>query len=705
MQTIGSIGEITIVKHKWDAEYIPNSNIRRQDFRSKGHRETNQRGWNVREFIAWDGEGIAFNEPIEEGASGFFHEEDSRELFRGHKRRPQNYVLLANSKKERITNKDGLNTYDCFEMLLEAKRRYPLSIFVGFSINYDINQMLKDLPEKVLWRIHDDNMAGIGSYYIRWRPGKSLYLKHRSTDRAMILYDVFGYFQMSFLKVCEKYLGKNDPHLQTIQKGKDARELFEWEELDSFIIPYCDTELSMLVRIMDIVRTDFHEVEIDPSEWYGPGAVANKVFKKHSVPISRDIPVEVLDASQFAYAGGRFEPFSLGRHPNTVWEYDIHSAYPEAVTKLPDISRGHWEFVKDFEPQSFGVWNIDYCAGDGTGDENNRPQPLFCRSSNGSISYPTEVQGYYWTPEANLVPNSVLEGWVFRPESETEPFAFVKGMYEQRRLLKSQGNSTERALKLILNSLYGKLAQTVGAKDENPPRWHQLEYAGYITSYTRAKIYKAIQLNPDAIIASETDAVFSTEPLDLPLTDNLGDWEETIFDEICYLQSGLYYALTNGQVVSKYRGMDKDRKTQQPLGLPYEVVLDHLHNWTGHGITAPRPLVSYTTRFVGLGLGLRTRSVWRSWEKNSRLIALTHKPGYGKRLHVFKKCHWCQVEVSMVDRLHPTTIGGYSGQSYARALPWRTLKHDGLAAPIDWDEYYEMNTEMRDFSEDAFKWQ
>ena len=700
----GRYGEKCMARQpKWEVEYDSNPDdiIHRKNFKAKGHREGGTRGWNVREFIAWDGEGIAFHEPIDDG-HGFYHEEgETHATFDpNRKSHAQNYVLLANSKRERLVNRDGLWTYDCFEMMLECKRRYPLSIFVGFAFNYDVNQILKDVPEDLLWKLHETNSCAVGGYYIKWRPRKSFYVKHSRTNRSMILYDVFGFFQMSFLKVCEKYLGEDDPRLKTIKAGKDARELFEWEEINDFIIPYCDTELAMLVSVMDIVRTDFHEVGVDPGEWYGPGAVANKVFNREKIPISREIPTEVLDVSQFAYAGGRFEPFALGRHANTVWEYDIHSAYPEATTHLPDITRGSWELVETFEPGSFGVWDIDY----NSEAEDSRPEPLFCRSKNGSISYPTTVQGWYWTPEAELVHDSVRQGWVFRPTTDSRPFEFVKGMYDQRRLLQEQGNSLERSLKLILNSLYGKLAQTIGGND-GPPRWHQLEYAGYITSYTRAKIYRAILLNPDAIIATETDAVFSTKPLDLPLSGELGDWEETVFDEICYLQSGFYYALANGKIVSKYRGMDKDRKTEQPLGLPYREVLDHLHYWTGNGDVPPRPLVSNTTRFVGLGLGLRTKSVWRSWEKKARLISINHRPGYGKRLHIVKDCHWCQVKVDMAQRLHPTKIGGYSGKSYARALPWRHLESSGLESTgEDWGESWEMSTTMLEF-EGVDKWQ
>lgn len=665
---------------------------RTKRFTGAGHRKEY---WMNREFIAWDGEGLRVEEPTAYGEGIWI--DDEGKVIKDYKPNPQPYVLLANSKGQEATREEGLSTVECLELLLTSKEQYKKSIFVGFSINYDINQMLKDLHPKLLWALHDNNITAYKDYWIKWYPGKSFYVKHGKTKRSFMLYDVFGFFQKSFLKTCEDYLGKDDPELQIIAEGKAARDTFKWEELDDFIRPYCQTELSMLVRVMNELRKDLHSADIDPGKWHGPGAIASKVFEINEVPISREVPERVQDAAQFAYAGGRFEQFRMGRYPNTVWEYDIRSAYPAAATKLPDISDGYWEYVTSFQPGTFGVWSINYSCNNG--GRNNQPQPLFCRAGDGSISYPYETQGWYWTPEAELVPHAVQGGWIFRPNTDTRPFAFIERMFEQRRVFKLQDNSTERALKLCLNSLYGKTAQTIGAAS-GPPRWHQLEYAGYITSYVRAQIYNAMSINFDAMLATETDAVFSTTPLDLDIGEGLGQWEEKKYDEICYIQSGLYYAVAGEETISKYRGMDRDREGSFPAGLPYGDVCNHLRQTISSVYWRYPPLFSSTTRFVGLGIGLRTRAVWRSWEQSERTIRLDTGPRDGKRYHLAVKCESCKQGLNMYDQPHPMMIGGYSGKSYARAIPWRTL-----GGTADVEEWEEMDPSMKLFGDDMEKWQ
>jgi hypothetical protein len=670
------------------------------DFRGKGHRRSAARAWDAKEFIAWDGEGTTHEEPVKYfipqlGKSYWMLNGELSES--EPPPQPQPYVLLANSKGGSIQRQEGLRTRECFELILDTKKEYPNSIFVGFGFNYDINQILKDLPLDRRERLYKKGTCTWAGYWMEWRPRKTFIVMHRKTKRSAIIYDVFGFFQTSFLKTCKKFLGNDHPDLQQIERGKDARSLFKWEELDEFIAPYNNLELSMLVEIMNRLREDFHSVGIHPSRWHGPGAIANEVLRKYCVPTSRAVPEEVLDASQYAYAGGRFELFWLGRYAGRVYQYDIHSAYPAAATQLPDISDGRWEHVREFEPGTFGVWSVDYRSPGGpTANGYDRPQPLFCRSETGNISYPYEVQGWYWTPEASLVPDAVQEGWVFRPATDARPFAFIKDLYDQRRVFIAMGNPAERAIKLILNSIYGKLAQTVGSKNGKPPRWHQMEYAGYITSYTRAMLYKAIISNPAAIIACETDAVFSTEPLDLPVSDDLGDWELTNYDEITYLQSGFYYAIKpTDETICKYRGMDSDRKTGQPVGLPYGTILDHLHRRTGQADRLTPSLFSDTTRFIGMGMALKTEATWRSWAKEPKRIALDQKPGSSKRYHIAANdCSYCRQGRTLHDGMHPMKIGGYAGESFARKLPWRHLSNKHQVAPINWDEQREMSEDF-----------
>src|SRR5215471_626181 len=595
------------------------------------------------QFIAWDGEGIRMPPtPLHHPfglwiRDGVIHEPDGSLI--SFIAEPQPYVLLANSgpkggEPQRIIAKDpkkGLTTHECFQFLLSEKQKYPNSIFVGFGFNYDVNQILASWPDRWLKRLYDKNEVLAGDYYVKWYPRKFFnvtQIKPRPT-RSVVIYDTFGFFQSSFLEACRKYLGGDD--LTLIERGKESRSLFDWEQLEDFIIPYNNMELEMLVRIMDILRADLAKVEVYPSEWHGPGAVARKVMTKYKIPIDRNLahvckhPKVLLHecdtgvnrAAQFAMAGGRFEHYGLGHYRGTVYEADIHSAYPAAATELPDLTEGYWEHVKTFEPGSFGVWHIDYLAPYSNG-RLYEPKPLFCRAEHGNITYPNQVRGWYWTPEAELCAGDVIEGFVFRETSSARPFHFIRDMYRQRMEYKTIGNSAERALKLILNSLYGKTAQTVGGKKKHPkddcldphwnprsrqvepqecphlqpPKWHQLEYAGYITSRCRAKIYAAMMLNPSAIIAAETDAVFSTEKLPLPYSDELGDWELHEYSSIVYLQNGFYYAVTDEEpdkdtpieatsyddkkIKCRFRGLETDRDTRQPIGLPYRHVLDQL---------------------------------------------------------------------------------------------------------------------------------
>lgn len=680
-----------------------------------------------REFIAWDGEGVRIHAtdvtmPDLRSVWSRYHtlsweaiqakmREMAAEVYAMREEpTPQPYVLLANSKKQRIISNDpreGLSTEECFDFILQTKAEFPNSIFVGYGFTYDCAQMFKDLPKKRLEMLWDTNKTFYRNYKIEYRPRKWItIMDSRKRMPSARIFDVIGYFQKAFLTTCKEYLGGSHPDLQIIERGKDARDVFTFEELDDFIIPYNDTELRMLVEIMNILRKQLETVGLNLTSWHGPGAVSSAVLQKRGVKahMSKDIPREVTNAAQYAYAGGRFEHFQLGRHQGRIYEYDIRSAYPSAAVKLPSLSNGTWRYAETFEPGSFGVWHTEYLLdrqdpARGYLDPNpirNRPQPLFCRSKEGRVSFPQKTEGWYWTPEAGLVPDFVQYGYVWDATTDDRPFDFIREVYEQRRHYKEVlHDPVERALKLILNSIYGKLAQLMGT-DDKAPVWHQLEWAGYITSYTRAMIYQAILLNPDAIIACETDAVFSTEPLPLTIGKGLGEWELETFEGITYLQNGVYYAdREDGSVVCRYRGMDRDRKTQQPVGLSYRDVLDHLSNSREPSQWRTPPLFSTSTRFINIGYALRTGRVFRSWEKENKAVYLDQDTRKSKRRHVGGSnsgaCPKCKEGLTLADCLHPMLVSGYRGHSHRHQLPWLANEQDpgcmcGFNHPKDTEE-------------------
>lgn len=643
-------------------------------------------------FIAWDGEGITPPKPeyppflldipnmdwtpkILEPNDRKFQARARASKYTGthsiaNKEPAQDYVLFGASTGDAISA-PSLATESCLDLLLRVETDNPAAIHVGFSLRYDVNMILKDLPAKKLYRIFKFGRCRWNGYYIEYRPGKWLSVNRRKmngpSSATVKLFDVFGFFQCSFVAACESLLGKNDPDLMRVLEGKRARQSFTFDQLDVFIKPYMTAELQMMVRLMDSLRNSLLSAGIDLLSWHGAGAVASHILRDQRVSSAMaESPIEVREASRYAYAGGRFELFQCGYYKGKVWEYDIRSAYPSAMRELPNLARGSWRRADMFEPHSFGVWHVDYSPTI-LPESRQNPCPLFRRHQEGMVSFPFAVEGWYWTPEVELISSEcVVEGWVFDEDDPTDrPFSFVGEMYETRRQWKQAGNPAQLAYKLGLNSLYGKMAQRVGGQPGKPPKTHQLEWAGYVTSATRAKIYRVVEQNPRAIVSIETDAIFSVEPLDIDIGHGLGQWEETTFDAICYLQSGFYYGWQGDNIIERYRGFDKN-------SVPVDRVLAHLRTLDGFQdkripVPSAMKLSGTTSRFIGFGLALGTSSVWRSWEINKyRGIELG---GTSKRKHS-ELCEECAAGLPLYGGLHRLVVNSDGGYSYPHALPW-----------------------------------
>src|SRR6266498_4902805 len=82
-----------------------------------------------RKFIAIDGEGLE--------TSG-----------------KQAYALPSASTGESITCKEGLSTEECLRFILSLKEKG--TELVSFSFSYDVNFIFKDLPEKALLKLYQN---------------------------------------------------------------------------------------------------------------------------------------------------------------------------------------------------------------------------------------------------------------------------------------------------------------------------------------------------------------------------------------------------------------------------------------------------------------------------------------------------------------------------------------------------------------------
>lgn len=636
-----------------------------------------------REFIAWDGEGINLDG---EG-------------------RPQAYVLFG-SNLGCITSKTGLSTFECLDYIIETGRANPHAFHVGFAFTYDSNMIVKSLSPASLARLHKDGWVRLNRkdgtrYNITFAPGKFLRVtrlkptydrKSNPTAKTTVcIFDIFSFFACSFIKAYTDLVG---PVPDIIKTGKAARGTFSLATFDE-MEQYWSVEIQMLKELATELRKRVYNAGLRITSWHGPGALATYAMRQHGIKHHmQEQPEHIRKAARYGYAGGRFELYKVGRVQETVYSYDINSAYPHAITKLPSLVGCEWRYVTGPLRQlnEFGIYHLRLRRGISFVRDIS---PLFHRDRQHNISFPWYTEGWYWAPEAyNAIKAGaeVVEGWELIPASLERPFAYIADMYKTRKEWQRDGISAQLALKLCMNSTYGKLAQRVGwdeVKQKMPP-FHQLEWAGWVTSYVRARLFRAMSRVPfDRLIAVETDGFYCTmspEEIGIEDSEELGKWEVSEYSEILYVQSGLAWLFDprKGKWVDKRRGLDAGT-----FGL--DACQDYLRSlqpmptkddpWS--------PYVGQTTRFIGLGHALASSQPTQMrhcvWETQPREIQTGH---HGKRVHISSQCRACAEGANAYDMAHDLVIRSLSllePHSYPHSIPWE--QEDGHA---DWQDYAEL---------------
>lgn len=625
--------------------------LTRQEQRKFEKRRARARKTDARPFIAWDGEGITRPDGVHV------------------------YTLLANSTGAHIAAKDiwhPLTTEQCFRFILNSAAAHPNSNHVWFSFGYDVNMMLGDLPREELELLYERD--GKWTYcpsihvHIQYRPKKTFALRSEmvnvKTRRTRKMYvkmdDTFTFFGTSFVKAVDTYLGKEWPDREMVLAGKAERGS-GFNTVD--VLRYNHAELQALVLTMEELRERLSYIDIHPRDWHGPGALASKALQLHNVKAhTTDLPEEIDLPLRHSYAGGRFELFRYGSTRASTWRYDRRSAYPYAATQLP-TAQGKWvhnprlgiDPLPIIEPTALYLceWHCSY-------KDERYPQPFHYRSDEGHISYPPHVQGWCWGTEVKQALRlpyghcTIKQSWTFLPDYEERPFAFQQSYYDERRRLLDMNppHPAQLALKLLLNSIYGKLIQQIGwsLSDEGVlkrPPYFNLFWASQITAMTRAALMEMVINNNgyEDVISFETDAIFTSRRWEnVTLSEKLGDWEELELHDLTYLQSGVY---ATSQDVSHVRGMTKIVWPDDPVGTFRQML-------AGRWI----PYEYKLTAFVGLGTGL-TQSMdnWRKWITIDRKLQ-TMEPSLGlvKRNHDPLACACGDDDSKQLDMWHTTRV-------------------------------------------------
>jgi len=271
--------------------------------------------------------------------------------------------------------------------------------------------------------------------------------------------------------------------------------------------------------------------------------------------LTQFVPAEVWLAAQYAYYGGWFEITCHGHIPGETYEYDINSAYPFAISRLPCLEHGSWKHsVVAGRYQNAGTSRMRLLHCSLLGRSRYLGSGLH-RSANGNISRPHRTSGWYWEAEiqaayqAGLIDQcDISESWEYDGKCGHRPLSQLANLYTYR-LSVGKNSPQGKAAKLVYNSVYGKFAQSVGS-----PMFGNSIYASLITSMCRTQILIAIAshtgngMQPgnrgqaNAVVMVATDAVYFTSPHgSLPISDSLGHWDSKVKYNLTLFKPGVYW--------------------------------------------------------------------------------------------------------------------------------------------------------------------
>lgn len=560
------------------------------------------------------------------------------------------YSLFGSSLGDEIC-KPHLSTEDCFNLLLTSKAANPETIFVIFGGRYDFDEICRQsMPLDRLARLKETGHVTWHGYTIKQAEGKFFTLKRDGI--TVTVYEIFGWFHKAYVKALSDYRIGSEAERAHLSTEKARRAEFLWSEIGD-IREYWQLELKLGPILMDRIREICLQAGFNPRHWYGPSALALEALRRNRITdYMGKVPEVVKRASQYAYAGGRFEGVR-GGILGPVYTKDKNSAYMWAALDLPDLAHGTWRRGKDFEPGKFGLYHIRYNGiraaerKGADGQTYNDPayvHPLFCRHKNGMVDWPARVEGWYWAPEAELVKDSpyatFIGAYIFDEDNpRCRPFEFVADWFGKRLLLESLPESNPsrqagKAFKWALASVYGQLARTVGWDRfrRTAPRYHQLEWAGYITSKCRAEMWRLAQQAGDKLISIDTDSVTAMCPLDVEEGKQLGQWKSSYADSGVFFQSGVYALKKDGEWIErKARGVEEDVRTRR-LPISPEMIEAAIRD---RKVIELKPRTRYVSIRMALNHQLGSMGDWREHPGDKLAFG-----GNGKRIHREGTCYY-----------------------------------------------------------------
>jgi DNA polymerase type B, organellar and viral len=493
-----------------------------------------------------------------------------------------NYVLLTCGDQSLHMDGDRLTTHDIFEFLWSCFLDNPDAAFVGYYLKYDFAQWFRDLPVSraramllEVARRRRTARPNLPPYPVDWgdwqidinEQGSRFRLRKMPPNMGwsqrkgykgpwMWICDVGAFFQCSFLKAIDPKNWRvpivTAREFASVKKGKEGRG---HDEFSSDMIKYNMLECEILARLMRDQNEGLtaEGVWLRKTQWTGPGQVAQAWLSTIEAPqgelVRETAPDWFRDAARSSYFGGWFEIFWHGLYEGIAHGYDINSAYPDIMSRLPCLLHGVYSRGRIMRGHALArMRKTSLVLVEATVEgSHSLVGGMLHRRSDHSVLRPRRTEGWFWLHEleaaqrAGFVDMFHVKQWCsYEPCDCPPPLAAISSLYETR-LAVGKNSAAGKAKKLIYNSAYGKFAQSVGL-----PTFANPIYASLITCGCRTRILEAIASHPSgasSLLMVATDGVVFGEPHDALDFDNarLGAWAQGEHKNLSLFMPGVYW--------------------------------------------------------------------------------------------------------------------------------------------------------------------
>jgi len=402
-------------------------------------------------------------------------------------------------------------------------------IIFGFNLAYEYTQLFRDLnaaairsSEFQLGTVEEPSISRpSGTPFVLRALNEKRYaftVEFGNGHRTIKVIDAHAFFPTS-LDAAAKSIGAGKKHPKPKSFSRKSSHTPEF-------IAYA-TQDAVLTQKLGEYIVDLHRT-YDVSMSATAPHFASKTFRRQF--LQSEVELAHPNLEQFgldSYHGGK-NGFYLDRPEQLegMYHVDIRSAYPEAMSKLPDIERSTWRYTEEYEPNVHAVWEIE-----GT------YKPCVYRCLMGKTTWigngrVTSRVTSYELDQVLAHGEFTLDkcvGYVLEGPSGGALADYVSTFYSLKRNAKSPAERV--AAKLFLNSLYGKFFQKValgkvgtvnietGRYIESDPE-QDFDYvagglyhpaiASLITGFVRAKIH-GLEHKYESVMTS-TDGFFSRKP-------------------------------------------------------------------------------------------------------------------------------------------------------------------------------------------------